>query len=137
MIFENVTLKELPSIATEITKKLKTVTNIAFYGNLGAGKTTLIKEICKIIGGDENEVRSPTFTIINNYSWADSSIVHIDFYRLDADEAEFLGIEDYFEDTETLVFMEWPEKASEIIPKNTIKIYIDYVDVETRKIVIK
>ena len=134
MIYNNVVLNDLPNIAADIVEKLKTTTNIAFYGNLGAGKTTLIKEICKLMGGDDHEVRSPTFTIVNNYTWSDSEIVHIDFYRLDADEAEFLGINDYFEDSDTLVFMEWPEKAADIMPKNLIKVSIDYLDIETRTI---
>ncbi len=134
MIYNSVSIKDLPAIATEIVTLLKERTNIAFYGNLGAGKTTLIKEICKVIGGDEHEVRSPTFTIVNNYDWNSQDIVHIDFYRLDTDEAEFLGIYDYFDDLNTYVFMEWPEKAEEILPPDIIKVSIDYIDLETRKI---
>ena len=129
---ENITLSSEKELS--IVEKLKITTNIVFYGDLGAGKTTLIKEICKLMGGDDTEVRSPTFTIINNYTWKEKDIVHIDFYRLDEDEAEFLGINDYFEDKNTLVFMEWPEKAEGILPIDIIKVFIDYIDVETRKI---
>jgi len=134
LIYNKVTLKDLYIVAEDIIERLKRISNIVFYGDLGAGKTTLIKEICKLMGGDFNEVRSPTFTIINNYNWGAKEIVHIDFYRLDSDEAEFLGINDYFEDENILVFMEWPEKAEDILPDEIIKVSLDYIDIETRKI---
>lgn len=137
MIYNEVFLADLPKVAADIVDRLKENSNIAFYGNLGAGKTTLIKEICKIMGGDPHEVRSPTFTIINNYEWLDIDIVHIDFYRLDSDEADFLGINDYFEDDSTLVFMEWPEKAEDIMPSDVLKVSLEYLDIESRKIVVE
>ncbi len=136
MIYNEVSLADLPKVAKDITELLKERSNIAFYGNLGAGKTTLIKEICKVLGGDVDEVRSPTFTIVNNYDWNNQEVVHIDFYRLDGDEAEFLGLNDYYEDPETFVFMEWPEKCEDL-PAKLIKVTIEYLDIETRKITIE
>lgn len=109
---------------------------IAFYGNLGAGKTTFIKELCSRLGVDDN-VCSPTFTIVNEYRAADGdSVFHFDFYRIDSlREAEDLGLEEYFY-SGCFCFMEWPEKVAELLPEEVVEVRIEPVDEVTRRILI-
>ena len=107
---------------------------IAFYGNLGAGKTTLIKALCDRLGVDDN-VCSPTFTIVNEYRAADGdSVFHFDFYRIDSlREAQDLGLEEYFY-SGCFCFMEWPGKIAELLPEETVEVRIEPLDESTRKI---
>ncbi len=109
---------------------------IAFYGNLGAGKTTFIKELCSRLGVDDN-VCSPTFTIVNEYRAADGdSVFHFDFYRIDSlREAEDLGLDEYFY-SGCFCFMEWPEKVAELLPEEVVEVRIEPVDEVTRRILI-
>ncbi len=109
---------------------------IAFYGNLGAGKTTFIKELCSRLGVEDN-VCSPTFTIVNEYRAADGdSVFHFDFYRIDSlREAEDLGLEEYFY-SGCFCFMEWPEKVAELLPEEVVEVRIEPVDEVTRRILI-
>lgn len=94
-----------------------------FRGAMGAGKTTLIAEICRVLGvGDE--VASPTFSIINEYDSAGGSVYHFDFYRIDTpSDALDLGIEDYFESGEWC-FVEWPEKIEGLLPDDAVEVGI-------------
>jgi len=109
-------LNDLPKTAknlcNELGIKAKMEDNncIAFYGEMGAGKTTLIKEICKILGV-KDITSSPTFALINEYRTNDEeSIYHFDFYRINnLQEAYDLGYEDYFY-SNSLCLIEWPEK---------------------------
>ena len=109
---------------------------IAFYGNLGAGKTTFIKELCSRLGVEDN-VCSPTFTIVNEYRAVDGdSVFHFDFYRIDSlREAEDLGLEEYFY-SGCFCFMEWPEKVAELLPEEVVEVRIEPVDEVTRRILI-
>lgn len=94
-----------------------------FRGAMGAGKTTLIAAICRALGvGDE--VASPTFSIINEYSTAEGRVYHFDFYRIDTPaDALDLGIEDYFESGEWC-FVEWPEKIEGLLPDDAVEVEI-------------
>ena len=96
----------------------------AFYGKMGAGKTTFIKAICKVLGV-KDIVNSPTFTIINEYrSSRGFPIYHFDFYRINRlQEAFDIGTEDYFAGN-GLCLIEWPEKIAEILPEDYIKVTI-------------
>jgi tRNA threonylcarbamoyladenosine biosynthesis protein TsaE len=96
----------------------------AFYGKMGAGKTTFIKAICKALGV-KDIVNSPSFTIINEYkSSRGFSIYHFDFYRINKlQEAYDIGTEDYFAGS-GLCLIEWPEKIAEILPEDHIKVTI-------------
>jgi tRNA threonylcarbamoyladenosine biosynthesis protein TsaE len=106
---------------------------IAFYGNLGAGKTTLIKEMCKVLGFKEN-TDSPTFSILNIYE-GENIIYHFDFYRIKSlDEVLELGFEEYFFSDE-YVFLEWPEKIESLIPEDFSCIKIEINPDNTRKII--
>jgi len=108
---------------------------LAFYGQMGAGKTTLIKAIVKQLGGIGN-ANSPTFGIVNEYQNADEALLayHFDFYRLNNEmEAYDLGIEDYL-NSDVWIFIEWPEKIESILPNDATKLRIEILDPTTRKI---
>ena len=108
---------------------------LCFHGEMGAGKTTLIKALVNQLGAVD-EANSPTFGIVNEYHKADETLLayHFDFYRLnDENEAYDLGIEDYF-NTDAWLFMEWPEKIEAILPLDAVHIQIEVVDFNTRKL---
>jgi tRNA threonylcarbamoyladenosine biosynthesis protein TsaE len=133
-------LEDLPEVAKTIMHSLNIQAQmpeyncIAFYGEMGAGKTTLIKEICKILGV-KDITSSPTFALINEYlTHADERIFHFDFYRINhLEEAYDLGYEDYFY-SNSLCLIEWPEKIESLLPKKYIKIKIS-IDEKQQRIV--
>ena len=95
----------------------------AFYGKMGAGKTTFIKAICEELGVDD-VITSPTFAIINEYSGKDDTIYHFDFYRIKKlEEVYDMGYEDYFY-SGALCFIEWPELIEEVLPEDAVKVQI-------------
>lgn len=104
----------------------------AFYGPMGAGKTTIIKSICRELGALDI-VTSPTFTLVNEYKTArGESIYHIDFYRIRKTEEVFdFGIEEYLS-SGSYCFMEWPELVEEILPAETNRVRITVRDDEQR-----
>lgn len=98
----------------------------AFYGKMGAGKTTFIKAICEQLGVDD-VITSPTFAIVNEYqsSTTGDSIYHFDFYRIKKlDEVYDMGYEDYFYGG-SLCFLEWPELIEELLPEDAVKVTIE------------
>ena len=104
----------------------------AFYGSMGAGKTTLIKTVCKLLDATDS-VTSPTFTLVNEYRTSSGdSLFHIDFYRINKQEEVYdFGIEEYLSG-ESYCFMEWPELIEEILPPETLKIRITVGENEER-----
>jgi tRNA threonylcarbamoyladenosine biosynthesis protein TsaE len=104
----------------------------AFYGSMGAGKTTFIKAICEELGAIDI-ISSPTFTLVNEYkTTGGDSIFHIDFYRIKKQEEVFdFGIEEYLTG-ESYCFMEWPELVEEILPSETVKVKIKADESEQR-----
>jgi tRNA threonylcarbamoyladenosine biosynthesis protein TsaE len=104
----------------------------AFYGTMGAGKTTIIKKICESLGATDT-VTSPTFTLVNEYRTVNGEpIYHIDFYRIRKKEEVFdFGIEEYF-NSGSYCFMEWPELIEEFLPDETIKVRLTVGDREER-----
>ena len=105
----------------------------AFYGQMGAGKTTLIKAICQQLGVTE-EVNSPTFAIVNEYEGTRGPIYHFDFYRINRpEEALDFGLYDYF-DSGYPCLMEWPECIDTLLPDDVVNIEISVIDNNTRKI---
>jgi len=97
---------------------------ILFYGEMGNGKTTLIKQLCKKLGVTE-PTSSPTFSIVNEYKTNDNkTIYHFDFYRI-KDETEVLdfGYEEYLY-SNNFCFIEWPEKIPNMLPEDVVKVYI-------------
>ena len=98
----------------------------AFYGKMGAGKTTFIKAICEAMGV-EDTVTSPTFAIVNEYGVNEGfrSVYHFDFYRIkNLREAYDIGYEDYFY-SGSPCFIEWPELVEELLPENTVRVSIE------------
>ena len=101
----------------------------AFYGHMGAGKTTFIKALCRELGVSD-DVNSPTFTIVNEYRAAKGfPIYHFDFYRINKiSEAYDIGMDEYFSG-EGLCLIEWPEKIREVLPDDCFQVFV-YVDEE-------
>ena len=96
----------------------------AFYGSMGAGKTTFVKAICEELGV-EDVITSPTFAIINEYSSREGVIYHFDFYRIKKlEEVYDMGYEDYFY-SGALCFIEWPELIEELLPEDAVSIVIE------------
>ncbi len=96
---------------------------LAFYGKMGAGKTTFIKAVCEELGV-KDVITSPTFAIINEYESPKGSVYHFDFYRIKKlEEVYDMGYEDYFY-SGALCFIEWPELIEELLPEDALKIEI-------------
>ena len=97
----------------------------AFYGKMGAGKTTFVKAICEELGV-EDVITSPTFALVNEYTAGDGSpVYHFDFYRIKKlDEVYDMGYEDYFY-SGALCFIEWPELIEELLPEEAVKVTIE------------
>ena len=138
MKFEIESINKLPETATKIIEYLKLNAEmqeyncIAFYGEMGAGKTTLIKELCNQLGVND-VTSSPSFSLINEYlDKEDKSIFHFDFYRInDIEEAYDIGYEDCFY-SNSLCFIEWPEKIEGLLPENHTIIKINILDDKKR-----
>ena len=130
--FELNELNKLPTIAKQLLDHLNNNKVLAFFGELGAGKTTIIKEICNELEVKET-VTSPSFSLVNEYSTKKGNIVyHFDFYRIvNIEEVYDFGYEEYFY-SNNYCFIEWPEKIETILPENTKKLYINVEDSNKR-----
>lgn len=123
-----ISIKSLDSIheaAREFIMNMGTGHVFAFYGKMGAGKTTFIKAVCEELGVDD-VITSPTFAIVNDYTSSkdDSHIFHFDFYRIKKlEEVYDMGYEDYFY-SGSLCFIEWPELIEDILPGDAVKVTI-------------
>jgi tRNA threonylcarbamoyladenosine biosynthesis protein TsaE len=124
--------RHLPVAARELLEKYHDKKLFAFYGTMGAGKTTIITAICKHLGATDI-ISSPTFTLVNEYRTSGGdSLFHIDFYRIKKQEEVFdFGIEEYLTG-EYYCFMEWPELIEELLPPETVKVRISVDDNEQR-----
>jgi tRNA threonylcarbamoyladenosine biosynthesis protein TsaE len=125
-------VKKISETAKQFLQKTRGYKKFAFYGKMGAGKTTFIIALCKELGAID-VINSPTFTIINEYKTINGDMLyHLDFYRIKSeDELLALGIEDYlYEDV--YCFIEWPEMAENILTDNIVKVNIEEVDTSKR-----
>ena len=122
-MIKNYSLEELPAIAKEIIKTSKQKV-LLFYGEMGVGKTTLIKEIVKQLGSLDT-VSSPTFSLVNEYHTTNGEkIYHFDFYRINNEnEALDIGVEEYFY-SDSWCLVEWPDKVENLVPLNSVTITI-------------
>ncbi|RYY94259.1 MAG: tRNA (adenosine(37)-N6)-threonylcarbamoyltransferase complex ATPase subunit type 1 TsaE [Chitinophagaceae bacterium] len=131
-------LNELPLLARRFWEAAGNARQFAFYGPMGAGKTTTIAALCKAKGVDE-AVSSPTFSIINEYAYRDGNknrrLYHMDLYRLrDSEEARSAGVEDALESGD-LCFVEWPEKAPGLLDE-ALRVEIEVIDEERRRMTV-
>ena len=129
------TLDNLPSAAQTFVEHFGTRTIFAFYGKMGAGKTTFVKAICEALGVEE-VITSPTFAIVNEYESARTgeSIYHFDFYRIKRlEEVYDMGYEEYFY-SGRLCFIEWPELIEELLPEDAVRVEIEELSDGTRAV---
>jgi len=133
VILSDVTMQQLPNVAADIIQYDSQNRIFLFYGEMGAGKTTLIKALCQQLGV-EGAVTSPTFSIVNEYANKNGRIYHFDFYRLKTQtEALDMGYEEYFYSGE-YCFIEWPEKIPDLLPESYISVNIYQQTDRSRKI---
>jgi tRNA threonylcarbamoyladenosine biosynthesis protein TsaE len=129
------TLAQMDDVAQSLMKKFGTQSVWAFHAPMGAGKTTLITALCKILGV-QDRVNSPTFAIMNEYQGLGKVIYHMDWYRLENDgDARRAGVEMAMADSD-YCFIEWPEKAINLIPAEALHIEIEILGPEHRRIFI-
>ena len=115
-------IEHIREAAREFIENMGESRVFAFYGKMGAGKTTFVKAVCEELGV-EDVITSPTFAIINEYE-GDETIYHFDFYRIKKlEEVYDMGYEDYFY-SGALCFIEWPELIEEILPDDAVRISI-------------
>lgn len=127
-------IDEIGQAAKEFVQAMGDDTIFAFYGKMGAGKTTFVKAVCDELGV-EDAVSSPTFAIVNEYEAADGRpIYHFDFYRIKRlSEAYDMGCEEYFYSGNPC-FIEWPELVEDILPEETVKVSIEEMPDGTRRL---
>jgi len=119
-------LDNIREAAREFIDNIGENTVFAFYGKMGAGKTTFVKAICEELGVND-VITSPTFAIVNEYEAPQKTIYHFDFYRIKKlEEVYDMGYEEYFY-SGALCFIEWPELIEEVLPEDAVKVTIEEV----------
>jgi tRNA threonylcarbamoyladenosine biosynthesis protein TsaE len=117
---------EMEALGATLVDKLTTPAIIYLHGDLGAGKTTLVRGALRGLGY-EGLVKSPTFTLVESYSFDSIEVYHLDLYRIsDPEELEFIGIRE-FSSGSNICFIEWPNLGKPLIPKATMEISIEYI----------
>ncbi|MFG6396094.1 MAG: tRNA (adenosine(37)-N6)-threonylcarbamoyltransferase complex ATPase subunit type 1 TsaE [Muribaculaceae bacterium] len=120
-------IESLPQAAKEFAALMGDETVYAFRGEMGAGKTTFIRELCRALGVEDDLANSPSFSIINEYRSDKTAelIYHFDLYRLESvDDALEIGVEDYF-DSGALCLLEWPERIEPLLPDDTVTVNVN------------
>lgn len=133
---KNYSLENLSEVATELISSAKNKT-LLFYGQMGVGKTTLIKEICKQLGVLDT-ISSPTFSLVNEYETSKiEKVYHFDFYRIEQEEEALdIGIEEYFDNNDWCL-IEWPENIENLLPLDAVEIHLSILEDQNRNIQIK
>lgn len=129
---------EIREVARRFLDAMDDRTVFAFRGTMGAGKTTFIKALCEELGV-QDVINSPTFAIVNEYGPTDDGrlIYHFDFYRINKpEEAYDFGYEDYIY-SDALCFIEWPEKIEELLPPDTVNVYLEEQPDGSRRVVME
>ncbi|MCZ2100910.1 MAG: tRNA (adenosine(37)-N6)-threonylcarbamoyltransferase complex ATPase subunit type 1 TsaE [Chitinophagales bacterium] len=134
MIFDIQGIEDIPICAANMLKQCQDSRIFIFEGNLGAGKTTLIQELCRQLGYT-GDVTSPTFSLINTYWGSDADVYHMDLYRLKSvEEAQDIGIEEFLASGQ-YCFIEWPDMIVNLIDEPYYHIQISIEENQARKIV--
>ena len=129
-------IEQIPLVAKELVEQYGNRPIWVFHAPMGAGKTTLISTICKAMGV-EDQVSSPTFSLMNEYMAAKKMIVHMDWYRIEGEEeASRAGLAAAMDEAD-YCFIEWPEKAPKIVPEDALHLSIEIIDPYTRKIIVQ
>ena len=141
-IFLSNSREETQAPSTSFARSIKAGAIFALYGDLGSGKTTFVQGVAKALGIKQS-VTSPTFVLMKSYKINKPSIIkrkikkitHIDCYRISkAGDAEGLGLEEVLSDPKSIVFIEWPERIKDLLPKKIIKILFTHLGGDKRKI---
>ena len=131
-------LDDTKNLGIELAEKIQQRKNkeafiVFLVGDLGTGKTTLVKEIIHALGSND-QVKSPTFTIIEPYELALETIYHMDLYRInDSSELESIGLEEYLNEPNAIIFIEWPENSFGYLKKFNMKISLQHLSKNERK----
>jgi tRNA threonylcarbamoyladenosine biosynthesis protein TsaE len=133
---KNYSLEELSQIAKAIISSVKNKT-LLFYGEMGVGKTTLIKEICKQLHVTDT-ISSPTFSLVNEYQTRlEEKVFHFDFYRIEEEEEALdMGIDEYFYNNEWCL-IEWPQNIENLLPLDAVQIHLSILGNGQRNIQLK
>lgn len=128
-------LNEIDKISKIILDNIEQINIVLLKGDLGSGKTTLVKSILKKLGVND-EIKSPTFSIVNEYDHPSGPIYHFDLYRIEKiDELDVIGFEEYIDNC-NICFIEWPEVGMEKIFGNYMQINLGHIDDNKREILI-
>ena len=128
-------LDQISAVAEQVISNTKSKI-LLFKGDMGAGKTTLITEICKQLGVSE-AISSPTYSLVNEYETAEHLIFHFDFYRINNEEEAYqIGFEEYL-DQNAYVFIEWPERILNLLPEHSQEIQISLASDGKRSLIFK
>jgi tRNA threonylcarbamoyladenosine biosynthesis protein TsaE len=126
--------EETYSFAKKLAESMPPPAHILLYGELGAGKTIFAKGLADGFGvADVDEVSSPTFTLINQYSGR-VKIYHIDLYRIETGALDGLGLEEIFDDPNSVVIIEWAERLGSFETTGAVRVFLAYVDEHSRRI---
>ena len=129
------TINEIPQAASKFLDAIGDRRVVAFYGGMGAGKTTFIKAICHELGVTDDVVTSPTFAIVNEYEGTSGPIYHFDFYRVKSlSEARDMGCDDYFY-SGNLCLIEWPELVEPLLPDDAVCVTIEELPDGSRSLI--
>jgi len=111
---------------------------IALNGELGSGKTRLVRAVCKGLGADETRVNSPTFVLLQCYTDGRLPVFHFDTYRLsDVDEFLAIGADEYLSDSDSVCFVEWADRFAEVLPADRLAVHIEQTGASSRKLIVR
>ncbi len=128
-----INLNNIDDVAEEFVARTGEAKIFAFYGEMGAGKTTFITAICRALGVAE-PVTSPTFAIVNEYQADNNVVYHFDCYRFETlQDALNIGIEEYFA-SGNICLIEWAENIDALLPEETVKVYVSVKDSGDREV---